>query len=104
MVGGSKPNEGRIEIHNDGVWGTYCGDSMDVQIGMVICRQAGYPGAAMRFQTSDEFGPGTGPVYYNGYMSCVGGSFILFNIFVLRSLIHGFCSSIFYRFFESVKN
>ncbi|XP_030838568.1 uncharacterized protein LOC100891736 [Strongylocentrotus purpuratus] len=72
LVGGSKPNEGRIEIHNDGVWGTYCGDSFDVQIGMVICRQAGYPGAAMRFQTSDEFGPGTGPVYYNGYMSCVG--------------------------------
>ncbi|XP_054772987.2 uncharacterized protein LOC129281023 isoform X1 [Lytechinus pictus] len=72
LVGGAKPNEGRVEIHNDGIWGTYCGDSIDVQIGMVICRQAGYPGAAMRFQTSQEFGSGTGPVYYNGYMSCVG--------------------------------
>ncbi|XP_071487773.1 uncharacterized protein [Diadema antillarum] len=72
LVGGSKPNEGRIEINMNGTWGTLCGHSKDLQIAMVVCRQAGYPGAAMVFGNSSRFGSGTGPVHYNGYMSCIG--------------------------------
>ena len=39
---GDEPNQGRLEIHYDGRWGTVCHDHFDEQAGMVVCRQLGY--------------------------------------------------------------
>ena len=42
LIGGQSPNEGRVEVCLDGLWGTVCDDywgSVDAQ---VACRHLGY--------------------------------------------------------------
>ena len=42
LVGGSIPNEGRVEICINNVWGTICDDDWGVSDATVVCRQLGY--------------------------------------------------------------
>ena len=42
LMGGNIPNEGRVEICMNNVWGTVCGDSWSSTDAAVVCRQLGY--------------------------------------------------------------
>ena len=42
LVGGGVPNEGRIEICMNNVWGTVCDDGWDSTDATVVCRQLEY--------------------------------------------------------------
>ena len=43
LVGGIIPNEGRVEICMNNVWGTVCDDGWGSADATVVCRQLGYP-------------------------------------------------------------
>ena len=42
LVGGNIPNEGRVEICLNNVWGTVCDDGWSSTDATVVCRQLGY--------------------------------------------------------------
>ena len=42
LVGGNIPNEGRVEICINNVWGTVCDDGWSSTDATVVCRQLGY--------------------------------------------------------------
>ena len=42
LVNGSVPNEGRVEVCVDSVWGTICNDRWGSDDAEVVCRQLGY--------------------------------------------------------------
>ena len=72
LVGGSAPNEGRLEVLHEYQWGTVCDDEFDARDADVACRQLGYA-AASEFLgfTRNPFGPGTGPIVLDN-LRCTG--------------------------------
>ena len=42
LVGSNIPNEGRVEICMDNVWGTVCDDGWSSTDASVVCQQLGY--------------------------------------------------------------
>ena len=43
LVGGSSPNEGRVEFCNNGTWGSVCDDNWDFSDALVVCKELELP-------------------------------------------------------------
>ncbi|XP_019641566.1 PREDICTED: deleted in malignant brain tumors 1 protein-like [Branchiostoma belcheri] len=76
LVGGSAPNEGRVEVRpaDSSRWGTVCHNGFDLKDAEVVCRMLGYP-IVYRVR---PFGTGTGPIYMED-LQCDGTESSLFN-------------------------
>ena len=70
LVGGSAPHEGRLEVYDNGTWGTVCDEGWDLQDATVVCRELGYFSASSALGSA-RFGLGSGPILYNE-LSCIG--------------------------------
>ncbi|KAI8490241.1 hypothetical protein Bbelb_319790 [Branchiostoma belcheri] len=70
LVGGSSPNEGRVEVFYNGQWGTVCDDRWELNDAHVVCRQLGYPSATAARKEA-AFGQGSGKIWLDN-VACRG--------------------------------
>ncbi|XP_039983919.1 galectin-3-binding protein A-like isoform X4 [Xiphias gladius] len=70
LAGGQDFSEGRVEIFYNGVWGTVCDDSWDMNEAQVVCQQLSFPGAREALQSA-AFGQGEGNIWMDD-LDCVG--------------------------------
>jgi len=80
LVGGTVPNEGRVEIRTacNGEWGTVCDDLWGIEDAQVACRQLGYPTDGAIAYSFARFGPGTGDILLDN-LQCIGNETELIN-------------------------
>jgi len=71
LVGGSVPNEGRVEVCHNQAWGTVCDDHWGSVDASVTCRQLGYSGQNATAFSSAYYGQGTGAIVLDN-VACTG--------------------------------
>ena len=69
LVNGDTEGEGRVEIYNDGEWGTICDDLFEAVDAQTVCRMLGYGGGEAL--VDNEFGEGSGPIWLDS-VQCTG--------------------------------
>ncbi|XP_019849533.1 PREDICTED: deleted in malignant brain tumors 1 protein-like, partial [Amphimedon queenslandica] len=77
LVNGSRSNEGRVEVCQNGTWGTVCDDSWDNTDAGVVCRQLGL-GTSGTAYIRAHFGEGNGSIVLDD-VACDGTEQFLVN-------------------------
>ncbi|XP_062415776.1 deleted in malignant brain tumors 1 protein-like [Pungitius pungitius] len=77
LVNGTDRCSGRVEVHNDGQWGTVCDDEWDIRDAQVVCRSVDC-GTALTAKSGSYFGQGAGNIWLDD-LGCVGNETSLFH-------------------------
>lgn len=72
LAGGSLPNEGRVEICLNRVWGVVCDDLWDRNDAQVVCRQLGYVDSPESIAYQAAFYGRGGNAIHLDDLECVG--------------------------------
>lgn len=67
---GHNSAEGRVEVYQNGAWGTVCDDGFDINDARVVCRQLGFS-SANESHCCAHFTHGTGAIYIDD-LACSG--------------------------------
>ena len=86
LVGGSEPYEGRVEVYQNGTWGTVCDDDWNLQDAVVVCHQLGYI-TATAAHGSARFGAGSGPILFSE-LACIGNESVITECQHLLTGVH----------------
>jgi len=70
LFGGASPREGRLEVHNNGTWGTVCDDRFTDAAARVVCYSLGF-GYVGREMKIDIYGTGEGEIWLDN-VQCEG--------------------------------
>ena len=70
LVNGIDRCSGRVEVQNDGQWGTVCDDSWDIRDAQVACRAMDC-GTPLLIKPAAYYGPGRGNVWLDD-LECFG--------------------------------
>ncbi|XP_018080223.1 lysyl oxidase homolog 4 [Xenopus laevis] len=71
LAGSSRvPNEGRLEVFYNGIWGTVCDDDFSIEVAHVVCKQLGFE-IAMNWAHSAKYGQGEGTIWLDN-VRCSG--------------------------------
>ncbi|KAM6296442.1 LOW QUALITY PROTEIN: soluble scavenger receptor cysteine-rich domain-containing protein SSC5D-like [Podargus strigoides] len=70
LVDGPNRCSGRVEVLNNEVWGSVCGDRWDLREATVVCRQLGC-GTALAAPRHSKFGQGKGRIWLS-HLNCTG--------------------------------
>lgn len=70
IVGGTSPNQGRVEVFYNGVWGTICHDYWELPDADVVCHQLGFERALLALRSA-AYGQGTGTIWLDD-VECTG--------------------------------
>ena len=71
LAGGGFPNQGRVEVSINGVWGTICDRKWSPADARVVCRKLGLPHERLTALKASLFGGGSGRVWLEN-MQCYG--------------------------------
>ncbi|KAL4219354.1 scavenger receptor [Mactra antiquata] len=71
LVNGTTTRKGRLEVNNNGTWGTVCDDGFGLAEAKVACTQVGYPGSIAVPLKNAYYGAGTGQIMIDE-LNCIG--------------------------------